>query len=314
MRADGKIVKNIDPMYKIAPYFMRDRSDAQNMITVTVPYENVHEYVMETRKKGHRISHMAVVLAALVRTISEYPSLNRFVVNSKIYAHNELSVGMVVLRPGEADPSMGKVKFDLADTIFDVNNKITAYVEANNKVESSNSLDKLLNKFLSIPAFMLRGIMGLFRWLDKIGCLPKPVIEASPFHNSFVITNLASIRTNHIYHHVYSFGTNSMVIAMGNNIETTKAKKDGTLYLQKEIPFGIVMDERIASGSYFAKAFAKLQAYLKNPTLLETPPETIKVDYEFEGLSERFKSEKTKAKEAKKAAKAAKKATKKNKE
>ena len=67
------------------------------------------------------------------------------------------------------------------------------------------------------------------------------------------------------------------------------------------------MDERIASGSYFAKAFAKMQSYLKNPTLLETPPETIKVDYEFEGLSERFKSEKTKAKEAKKAAKAAKK-------
>jgi hypothetical protein len=50
-----------------------------------------------------------------------------------------------------------------------------------------------------------------------------------------------------------------------------------------------------------------MQSYLKNPTLLETPPETIKVDYEFEGLSERFKSEKTKAKEAKKAAKAAKK-------
>ena len=32
MRADGKIVKNVDPMYKLAPYFMRNRSDAQNMI------------------------------------------------------------------------------------------------------------------------------------------------------------------------------------------------------------------------------------------------------------------------------------------
>ena len=307
MRADGKIVKNVDPMYKIAPYFMRERSDAQNMITVTVPYENIHEYVMETRKKGHKISHMSVVLAAFVRIISEYPELNRFVVNSKIYARNELSVGMVVLRPGDADASMSKIKFDLADTIFDVNNKVTSYIEANNKVDSSNSLDKLLNAFLSIPSFFIRGLMNLLRWFDKIGCLPKAVIDASPFHNSFVITNLASIRTNHIYHHVYSFGTNSMVVAMGNNIETTKAKKDGTLYLQKEIPFGIVMDERIASGSYFAKAFAKMQSYLKNPTLLETPPETIKVDYEFEGLSERFKSEKTKAKEAKKAAKTAKK-------
>lgn len=303
MRADGKIVKNIDPMYKIAPYFMRDRSDAQNMITVTVPYENVHEYVMETRKKGHKISHMAVVLSALVRTISEYPELNRFIVNSKIYARNELSVGMVVLRPGDANASMSKIKFDLADNIFEANDKITDYIEANNKEESSNSLDKLLNAFLSIPSFLLRGLMGLFRWLDKMGFLPKAIINASPFHNTLVITNLASIRTNHIYHHVYSFGTTGMIVAMGNNIETTKSKKDGTLYLQKEIPFGIVMDERIASGSYFAKAFAKFQAYLKNPVLLESSPETLKVDYEFEGLSERFKSEKTKAKEAKKAAK-----------
>ena len=54
MRADGKIVKNVDPMYKLAPYFMRNRSDAQNMIKVSVPYEDIHKYVMETRKNGKR--------------------------------------------------------------------------------------------------------------------------------------------------------------------------------------------------------------------------------------------------------------------
>ena len=53
----------------------------------------------------------------------------------------------------------------------------------------------------------------------------------------------------------------------------------------------------------------------KNPELLEVPPkdEDIKLDYRFEGLSERFKSEKTKAKEAKKAEKARKKAEKESK-
>lgn len=54
MRADGKIVKNVDPMYKLAPYFMRNRSDAQNMIKVSVPYEDIHKYVMETRKNGQK--------------------------------------------------------------------------------------------------------------------------------------------------------------------------------------------------------------------------------------------------------------------
>lgn len=124
MRADGKRVKNVDPMYTLAPYFMRTRSDAQNAITVTVPYENVHSYVIDARKKGFRVSHLTVVMAALVRTFSQFPQLNRFVVNSKIYAHNELKIAMVVLRPSDNNPSMSKMKFDLYDTIYDVNDKI----------------------------------------------------------------------------------------------------------------------------------------------------------------------------------------------
>ena len=37
------------------------------------------------------------------------------------------------------------------------------------------------------------------------------------------------------------------------------------------------MDERICSGSYFAKAFRVFKNYLANPELLETPPAPEKV-------------------------------------
>ncbi len=310
MRADGKRVKNVDPMYTLAPYFMRTRSDAQNAITVTVPYEPVHGYVLEQRKKGFQTSHLAVVITAIVRTFSEFPQLNRFVVNSKIYAHNELKIGMVVLRPDGGNPSMSKMKFDLYDTIYDVNDRLNAFIAENNKVTSNTKVDKLFRVLLNCGPLM-RGILALFRFLDKHGWLPKLITDLSPFHGSLVFTNLASIRTNHIYHHVYDFGTMGMVIAMGNNIESPKQKR-GEIYLEKEIPFGIVMDERLADGHTYARAFAKIAAYLKNPALLEEAPQDdqVKVDYPFEGLSERFKSEKTKKKEAKKAAKAKKKAKK----
>ncbi len=312
MRADGKRVKNVDPMYTLAPYFMRTRSDAQNSITVTVPYDKVHDYVLECRKNGFRTSHLAVVISAIVRTVSEFPELNRFVVNSKIYAHNELKIAMVVLRPG-GNPSMSKMKFDLYDTIYDVNDRLDAFIEENNKATSNTKVDKLFNVLLSCGPLM-RFILGMLRFLDKYGLLPKLITDLSPFHGSLVFTNLASIRTNHIHHHVYDFGTMGMVIAMGNNIDTPKQKK-GEIYLEKEIPFGIVMDERLADGHTYALAFARLTAYLKDPKLLEEAPkdEDIKLDYRFEGLSERFKSENTKAKEAKKAEKARKKAERKQK-
>ncbi len=311
MRADGKRVKNVDPMYTLAPYFMRSRADAQNAITVTAPYEPLHDYVLECRKRGFRTSHLAVVISAIVRTISEFPELNRFVVNSKIYAHNELKIAMVVLRPDGGNPSMSKMKFDLYDTVYDVNDRVEKFIDENNKVTSNTKVDKLFNVLLSCGPLM-RFVLATLRFLDKHGWLPKAITDLSPFHGSLVFTNLASIRTNHIYHHVYDFGTMGMVIAMGNNIDTPKQKR-GEIYLEKEIPFGIVMDERLADGHLYAKAFASIAKYLKDPTLLEVPPkdEDIRVDYRFEGLSERFKSEKTKKKEAKKAEKARKKAEKK---
>lgn len=308
MRFDGKVVKNVDPMYTLAPYFMRRRFDAQNMITIRVPYENIHKYVLDARKRGHKISHLTVVIAAFLRTVSEFNQLNRFVSNSKIYAHRDFTVGMVVLRPGNADPSMSKMRFDLYDTIFDVNDRVTAFIEENNKEDSNTATDKLFKNLLKLP-FLVRIGMAILRGLDRIGLLPRAITDLSPFHNSMVITNLASIRTNHIYHHVYDFGTTSYIAAMGNN-EDIPYEKDGVVHLRKMMPIGFVMDERIASGCYYSHAFARLEKYLKDPSLLEVPPETVNVDFPFEELSERFKSEKTREKERRKAEKAAKKAEK----
>ena len=45
MRADGKRLKHVDPMYTIAPHIMDKRYDAMNMITIDIPYEPVQNYL-----------------------------------------------------------------------------------------------------------------------------------------------------------------------------------------------------------------------------------------------------------------------------
>ena len=107
--------------------------------------------------------------------------------------------------------------------------------------------------------------------MDRHNILPKAIVDMSPFHNSMVISNLASIRTNHIYHHCYEFGTTGVIITLGNSREVPK-RKGKEIVLEKCMPMGVVMDERIASGSYFALAFRKFKSYLSDPTQLETPP------------------------------------------
>ena len=277
MRADGKRLKNIDPMYTVASYIMNKRTDAMNMITVDVPIEPIQRFLNEKRKDGIAISHMAVILAAYIRTVSEYPELNRFIVNKKPYARNELAVGMVVLKAGNAEHgTMSKMYFDRSNTVFDVNRIIDEYVESNRYEAENNGTEKIIKFLLSVPGILPVGV-AFFKFLDKHGLLPKAIIDMSPFHMSLGISNLASIRTNHIYHHCYEFGTTSVFITMGNSREVPKRKGDEIIF-EKCMPLGVVMDERIASGAYFAMAFRRLSHYLRHPELLEVPPEKIVED------------------------------------
>lgn len=274
MRADGKRVKNADPMYTVAAHIMDKRVDSMNMTTIDIPYEPIQAYINKKRKEGISISHMALVIAAYIRTMYDFPELNRFVVNRKIYERNEIAVGMVVLQSLESHQgTMSKMYFDFEDTVFDVNDKINTYVSSNREAPEKNGTEKIIKFLLSVPGLVTVAVK-LFKLLDRYGLLPKFVIDMSPFHMSMGITNLASIRTNHIYHHCYEFGTTSIFLAMGNSREVPK-RKGGEIVFEKSIPIGVTMDERICSGSYFATAFRTLKKYLKNPELLESKPEII---------------------------------------
>lgn len=290
MRADGIKVKNANPMYAVAAYVMNKRNDALNMIELNIPVSPLNAYVQRKHKEGISYSHLGIVIAAYLRTIAEYPHLNRFVVNKKIYARKEFAVGMVVLKPGETDGTMNKMYFEPTDTLCEVHRKLNDYIEENRKVGDTNSTDKAVSVLLKIPGLVNFGVT-LAKFADRYGLLPKAVINASPFHASMIISNLASIRTNHIYHHCYNFGTTGILITIGNQREVPKSGADGIVF-ERCLPLGVVMDERIASGSYFAMAFKRMKTYLRNPELLELPPQTMNLEFDYEKeLAKRRKKE-----------------------
>lgn len=277
MRKDGKRVKSPDAEYAVVPHIMVDRNDALNMAQFDIPMDPIQNYLNQKRKENINISHLSVVIAAYARMIGEFPFLNRFIVNRKIYARNELAVGMVVLKSGQMDNgTISKVNIDPADTIFEVNDKMNKYIDANRKESGENGTDKMAGALLKIPGLLRIGV-SFFKWIDKHGLLPRSVIDISPFHASMTITNLASIRMGAIYHHIYNFGTTSLLIAMGLPHDVARPDKENGYRFEKCIPLGVVMDERICSGTYYAKAFRTFMKYLEDPSLLEQKPDPEKV-------------------------------------
>ena len=274
-RPDGKKLNNLGVEYLVGAHVMAERSDAMNMITIDLPEAPMKEYLNRKRKEGKHYSHLSLILAAMVRAFAEYPQLNRFVVNKRIYARNEIAVGMVVLKGGKIDGvgTTSKMKFPPDATIDTINEIITQYIEKNRQEDDTNATDKLADFLCSVPG-LLRVAANFIKWLDKHNWCPKAIIEASPFHCSIILTDLASIKTNSIHHHIYNFGTTSISLAMGN-LREVPVRRKGEVTFERCLPLGIVTDDRIASGNILGLAFRKFQKYLLHPEVLENPPEVI---------------------------------------
>lgn len=277
MRADGRRIKKLDPLFQIIPHLMTRRYDAQVAGEAEVNYTKVKKYINAKRKEGINISFMAVLIASYVRMITHMPELNRFIMNRKIYARHDFWVSFVVLKIGDIAEdkieTVVKIKFELTDTIFDVAKKIQESIEDNRKVSKENMTDKLAKFFMGIP-LLSSFVIDLVKLGDRLGLLPKSLIDGIPFHTSLFITNMASINSGSVYHHTYDFGTTSIFVSIGKVKDATKPGGPR----KQVIPLGVVTDERICAGVTFAKAYGYLKKYMNDPTLLETPPESIRED------------------------------------
>ena len=285
-RADGYRVRTNDAMYELVPYIMPYRYDASNSVTVDIDLDLMQDYIRKCRKKGINMSHMSIIIAGALRIASQNPFLNRSVMNRKIYARNHFCVSFVTLQPGKTSDTVNKLYFNLDDDIFTVNRKVQEAIERTQQPTSQNALDKLMASLVRIP-FLVGAAVGVLKFIDKYFTLPFSIINASPFHTSLFITNLASIRTNAIYHHLYEFGTTGIFISMGQ--PERRIEKNGETVEEKKImPLGIVTDERIANGHYYGRCFRELNRYYKNPELLETAPEQIVKDPDVKKKNPKF--------------------------
>lgn len=275
-RADGRRIKTLKPYYKIIPYIMKERSDAHVYFEDEISIDAMEEYIKTKKEQGIKIKHMDIILAAIGRAALEKPRINRFIMNRRIYARNEVCISLAMVKKlSEEDYVDTTVKFKIKpeDTIFTIAEQEQKIVEENKKVGESNSTDKLAGLIMSLPNWLIKFVVWLVIRLDNMNLLPKAIIEASPFHTSIFLTNLGSIGIDSIYHHIYNFGTTSGFLAMGGRKERIKNFKTGET--EKYMTFRFVMDERICDGYYFSKALTVFRRYILNPELLELPADAV---------------------------------------
>jgi hypothetical protein len=262
---------------------MPTRNDAEVFFEERIYLEETHDLIRKLRKEGYRVGFLHIAIAAAVRAISQRPKMNRFVVGKRTYARNEISVSLAVKKEmtERAEETTIKVKFEPTDTLYDVIEKVNQAVEQNKGEEKSNDTDKVARFFHILPQFVVSFMVWVIKWMDNHNLMPKSLIEVSPFHSSFFLTDLGSLGISPVYHHIYNFGTNSVFIAFGTRAKEQVVDSELNVSKRKAMDIRIVIDERIVDGFYFATSVKLVLRLMSHPQELLTPPKEVFVDDEI---------------------------------
>ncbi len=276
-RPEGRRVKKMDPIVQATAYIMPMRCDAQVFMDYDADYEPMMRYIAQKGREGVKITFMELIMAAYVRTISQVPEINRFVMNKQFYNRKELTISFTLLmdtKDGSIKENAAKIFFDPSDTIFDVSARMKEAVEKNRKEETTGFLLGLASFLMKVP-FLPTVFVGLVKLLDRYGLCPKALIDGLPFHTSLYMTNNASIGLMRVYHHIYNFGNTGMFFGMGVPKRSNIIDSKGNITRKCVLPIGITVDERVCAGAEYAKFFTVMKQCLLHPETLEVEPEKV---------------------------------------
>jgi 2-oxoacid dehydrogenases acyltransferase (catalytic domain). len=273
-RKDGDLLRDLDSMHFIVPLIYPHRCDNEAYISERIDLTNVNAYLdmKNAVNSGYPYKLFHIIVAAMAKTITLRPKMNRFIANKNMYQRKEVSASFVVKKEFADDggEALAFLHFKDGDTLDSIHAKIVQQITSCRGDRPDSSTDSM-DFFNKIPRFLAKFIIWLICGLDVHGLVPQSLIETDPYYSSVVMTNLGSIKLRSGYHHLTNWGTNSVFVAVGEKKPRPFFNENGTYEMKDSIDLGLTIDERLADGYYYSQTVRLLKTLLENPELLELP-------------------------------------------
>ena len=275
-RFDGKLIRDLDPMHVITPVLYPNRCDNEAYISERIDIAPMKAYLEKINQdqSDFPFTLFHLIVTAVLKTITLRPKLNRFVANKLMYQRNDIIASFVVkkLFSDEGAEALAQIKAEPEDTIWTIHEKLFKQISTGRSDaidKSSESMDIVSR----MPRRMTRLFCELMCFLDKIGKIPRGLIETDPYYTSVVLSNLGSLKLRSGYHHLTNWGTCSLFCIVGEFKKTSYITEEGTVGVRETVDLGLTVDERLVDGYYYSKSVKLLKKLLENPELLELPME-----------------------------------------
>lgn len=277
-RKDGTKITNLSGMHYILNDLKPNRCDSDVYINQKMDVTNLVNYIDKIKKErpDMHITYFHAFSMVLAKLLYNRPYLNRFIANHNFYQRNEIKLSFVAKIEFEDDSEelLCVIPVGKEDNLFDLSKIISAKVSNVRGKKDKSDTNNVIDIVGHMPKIIRRPIVDIVKILDRYGLLPASFINDNIYYSSIIMSNLGSIHCGAIYHNLTNFGTNSILITMGEIHKEIVVDKEGKEQIRDICEFGANIDERIADGLYFAKSIQLVQYILDNPHLLEDKAST----------------------------------------
>ena len=274
-RRDGTLIKNLDSMHFIMPIIYPNRCDNEAYISECIDLTNINSYLEKKNLSNpeYKYNLFQIIVAAVLKTVTLRPKMNRFIANSNMYQRNEISAAFVIKKifSDNGEEGLAFIHSKGEDTLDTIHNEIYRQVSVCRKDGKKDSSTESMDLFNSMPRFISKTLVKLVCVLDRHGMVPKTFIDSDPYYSSVILSNLGSIKLHSGYHHLTNWGTTSIFVVVGEKKKRPFYDENGNVTMKDSLDLGLTVDERIADGYYYAKTIRLLKKLLENPELLEAP-------------------------------------------
>ena len=257
---------------KVASAMYAKPTDSKIYGTVELDVTEIEKYISKKRKEGVKTTITYLMTLILGRAIrQDVMELNSFVRRGKIMQRDQVDATVSVLLKGG---QMGSVKVENADqlTTDEISGMIGKRIAESRKGNENQDMQSK-SMLSSIPWPFRNWVFKLYRTLTIKWGVSMPGIGIDPnSFGSFIVSNIGSVGLDTGYGSLLPSSNISFVMVLGT-INKKPVVINDEIVIRKIMAISATLDHRVVDGSHGGRMFRLIKHFIKNPELLDTPPE-----------------------------------------
>ena len=264
-RRPDATLANVPPMRRFMPFISPRRNDSVFHLAQDFDLEAAFEF-LDKHNRERPPERPITIFHLLLRSCSQAlllrPGVNRFVAGGRLWQKHEAYMTFSALREIADGARMITIKYrfepetesldEMVDNIYGRLRPARAGVQS--------TADKETGLLLRLPVFLTSWLVRANDWLDRLGLLPRAMIDSDPLNCSIFFGNIGSVGHPAGFHHLWEHGNCSIFCVVGK-IEPRENGRRGMTVCW-------TYDERIEDGIYSAVTLAGIKTRLENPEQL----------------------------------------------